>query len=212
MKVSELFEMPQYINKEMPILGDFNLFYSEESIERLFDKVSIFKVGEDEFAVLIKKSRADAVLGKFSFRDNETFGVSVIGKLEFKDTLDLSWINEIHVSAKNVLQVDGVSLNAEVRSGGLGTHFYVALVKYGFVLISDTLQYTGGRKLWDKLARTSKSNSVNVFIVADGEVVMDGDNPLKYNGKNYSEDEIWGPETNNPSNSKKHVLLVLKKG
>lgn len=211
MKLQDLFEMPNYINKEMPVLKtNFRPSYSITTIDREFIIIGKYTISNIEYWVLLKTDKSFAVLGKIGSISDEV-RLLVIAKLDLKPTLDLSWEKEFDIEAQNVIQVDGVEvLDASEKMQGFGSLFYKSLAKYGYVLISDTTQYKGGLELWKKLAKTASKDNLKVHIIQDGEPLMSGSEALNYNGTNYPDEKIWGSASVGPEESLKHVLLVLK--
>lgn len=87
----------------------------------------------------------------------------------------------------------------------------MSLIEFGYVLISYHTQYIGGKKLWEKLAKLSEASHFDVYVIDNGNVVMDGDKPLKYNGKNLADEKIWKAPAKNAKEATRYVLLMLKK-
>lgn len=212
MKLQDLFEMPDFIDKDIEPFPFQHKSYSIEAVERSFEVIKKLKISKNIFWVAIKKNKEIAVLGVLSTRAEDSKPIlKVVAEVEFKSTLDLSWGREFDVDAKHVLQVDGASVLTSHQVSGIGSNLYFALAEAGFVVLSDTTQYRGGRKLWEKLIAFSKASACAVYIIDNGKVVMDNDKPLIYNGSNYSADDIWATKKSSPDGSKRHVLLALKR-
>lgn len=213
MKLADLLEAPDFENKQMPLyLPPGRSFYSFETVEREFDPVATKKIDGVEVWVLIRKDRKFAVVGESAKRpSNKAAGLNLITHIDFKDHLDLSWDKEIHILGKNVLQVDGVETYDVKRSKGFASLLYTSLALYGFVLISDTLHYIGGRELWSSLGRTAGAEGCKIYLVDNGVPVMNGDQPLVFDGSNYPADKIWGDRNLPIEQRKKHVLFVIRK-
>ena len=86
MKIEELFEMPEFIDKEMPVVMSGTMrFYSEDTIKRDFDSIGKVKVNDEEVWSILKKDKSFAVIGILSVRkEDKKIGLNLIGKLEFK--------------------------------------------------------------------------------------------------------------------------------
>ena len=212
MKIEELFEMPEFIDKEMPVVMSGTMrFYSEDTIKRDFDSIGKVKVNDEEVWSILKKDKSFAVIGILSVRkEDKKIGLNLIGKLEFKSKLDLSYDEEI-LTSKNVLQVDVVEVYSKEKANGFGYNLYLSLIEYGFVLISDHTQYIGGRKLWEKLARFS-GDKFDVYVIDNGNVILDDSgSPLKYDGKNITDEKIWKTPAKSAKDSTRYVLLAMKK-
>lgn len=212
MKLSELLsEAPDFINRELPVTDNEirYRFYSDDTIKRDFLILSKTKVGSDTILTIIKKDYSFAVIGERSVRSSDnTPGLRLIGHLDFKPEVQWEyWPKEQYATDERILQVDGVQiLNAE-KLRGFAKLFYESIVDAGFILVSDTTQYIGGRKLWEKLAKSSKHK---VLLVKDGNLIMNNNTPLIYNGTNYPESDIWRDSNTGINDSSRHFLLVLK--
>lgn len=213
MKLQEfLMEMPDFINKEMPIITNGTIrFYSIDTIERDFDLISKTIKNNEEFWTILKKDKSIASIGILSRRkEDNKLGLDLLGILDFKESPDFSFNRLINVNEK-VLQVDSVNIYSD-KFQGFGYLLYSTLVEYGYILVSDHTQYLGGKKLWEKISKLSNSNKYSVFIVNNGEVLLDDNGmPLEYNGSNLNDDEICGDKTSNINDSRRYVLLVMKK-
>ena len=213
MKLRDLFEMPDYIDKQMPVLTNSTVnFISRDTIDRDFDVIS--KQNDDDLIhwVLLKKDKSFAILGELSLRkaDNKE-GVKIIGQIDFKDKPDFAFDRLIDIH-KHVLQVDSVQVHSSDKYKGFGYQLYLAIVMYGYVIVSDHTQYHDGKKIWQKISRMSNSNDYSVYVVNNGNAILDDKGtPKKFDGKNIDNSEIWGPQTNDTAKSKRYVLLVMKK-
>ena len=94
---------PDFGDREMITMKPLTLSYSEETIKREFDIVANFDTGGQKYWVIIKRDRSFAVVGYFGNlpEDKTEFRLIIIAKADFKDALELSFFNEIDVSAKN---------------------------------------------------------------------------------------------------------------
>lgn len=204
---------PDFGDREMPAMTHKINSYSLDTINREFDVVKKFTL-DKEFWVLIKKNRNFAVVGFLNSRNSayDDPGFEIVCHLDFKSDLELSFFNEIDVSAKNALQVDGVEVYDAIKMRGIGSQFYFALAKYGFVIISDNFQYLGGKALWKKIASKADSENCAVYVINEGEPLTDEDGDLiNYDGNNLDDDELWAPIDVPVNDRKKYVLFILKK-
>lgn len=205
---------PDFGDREMITMKPLTLSYSEETIKREFDIVANFDTGGQKYWVIIKRDRSFAVVGYFGNlpEDKTEFRLIIIAKADFKDDLELSFFNEIDVSAKNALQIDGVEVYDTKKMSGIGSRFYFALAKYGFVIISDNFQYLGGKALWKKIASKADSENCSVYVINEGEPLTDRDGDLiNYDGSNLDDDELWATIDVPVNDRKKYVLFILKK-
>jgi hypothetical protein len=209
MKLQDLFEMPLFIDKEFPTLKNSRML-SANTIEDDYDVLWTGKRNEASISVIMKKNKSVAFIGHLVERTDKVICLQLDGGLEFKDRKDFSWMHDIKVEARNALQIDGIQLEESFQKQGLASLLYLEIVRYGYVLISDTTQYRGGRKLWESLAKRQEDQGVKIYVVDNGKVILDDANePLEYDGSNIPADQIWSTSTN-IEDSKKHVLLVLK--
>jgi hypothetical protein len=212
MSVQDLLEAPpDFLNKEMPIISSSTLmFYSETTIKDLFNIIDKKQIQNQMFWVLLRKDKTMAVVGYIGNRkEDNKLGLYITGTVEFKPTLDISYTTNF--DSNSAMQVDGVQVNPLVARGGQGYFLYSALVKAGYVIISDNLQYVGGRKLWNKIVTLGKNDGIIVRVVDNGTIMTDNDgNPIEYNGTNIPDDVIWADPSNDPKESKRFVVLVAK--
>jgi len=214
MKIEDLLEAPpDFIDKEMPVIitGTLN-FYSEDTIEREFDIIGTVKIASETYWTILKKDKSFSVIGLLGKRkEDKKVGIQIIGTVDFKDKPDFSFDRLIKTD-KNVLQVDSVQIQDKNKFRGLGFNLYKSLVDYGYIIVSDHAQYRGGKKLWEKISKLSNAKNYSVYIVNDGKVVTDDKGELiKYDGTNLADDKIWAKPTNKISDSRRYVLLVMKK-
>lgn len=214
MNLQDLLEAPpDFLDKEMPIItisGTLR-FYSEDTIKREFDIIGTGKLANETFWVILKKDRSFAVIGILGKRKEDSkIGIQILGKIDFKENPDFSFNKLIHVN-NNVLQVDSVEIY-DNKFQGLGFNLYQSLVEHGYIIVSDHTQYRGGRKLWEKISKLSNAKKYSVYVVNNGKVTLDvNDKPLRYDGTNLADDKIWAASTNKIADSRRYVLLLMKK-
>ena len=212
MKLETLLEMPDYIKKEMPVINASTVnFYSEDTINREFNIIGKTKSENSEYWTIIKKNKSFAVIGELVVREEDKrVGIKLVGQLDFKDKPDFAFDRLISIP-ESVLQVDSVVVYSN-KFKGMGFNLYLSLVKYGYIIVSDHTQYEGGKKLWEKIARLSSAKEYSVFIVDNGEPRTDSDgNIIEYDGTNLKDDTIWGDVDSKIENSRRYVLLVMKR-
>lgn len=106
------------------------------------------------------------------------------------------------------VQVEGVTTLKHQRSASLATSLYEAVVKQGIILVSDNVQFPGGKALWQRIARHSRH--VSVFLLDPQQRAFwpyDGDR-VKYDGLSIPEEQIWSLA---PDESRKGVVLVAER-
>lgn len=214
MNLQDLLEAPpDFLNKEMPILMTSTInFYSEDTIKREFDIIGTVKVKDETYWTILKKNKSFAVIGQLGKRKEDSkIGIQIIGHLDFKDKPDFSFDKLIDVN-NNVLQVDSIEIYDKNKFRGLGFNLYQSLVEYGYIIVSDHVQYIGGRKLWEKISKLSTAKNYSVYVVNNGKVALDVDGkPLRYDGTNLADDKIWAASTDKIADSRRYVLLLMKK-
>lgn len=201
MKLSNLFEMPTLINKDLPLSQHrFGEFYSIDTIKREFDVVWRQSEKLNSYCVIIAKDHSLAVWGIMT-TDSKREGVEGVEPLtiiDFKDELNIK--SDIKFGSANTLQIDLVQTSKRSRNVGIATELYIKLAQSGFVVVSDNEQWLGGKKLWKKLAQTTShgNGNVKVFLLKNNKMVS-------YTGNNIPDEEIWSED-----NTHKHTLFVLK--
>jgi hypothetical protein len=203
MKVEELFEMPRLEPKELPTVnsGKIRRFNSNETLKVKYNIIA--KFGKN--IVGISKDSSYAFIGEQGTREDNVKGAYVLGTIDFKKPLNISSIEHIEAPEK-VLQVDGVEISKKFQRDGIGYYLYLGLIKAGYVVISDNLQYLGGKAIWKKIAKLAINNNYKVYISDDTELRMKNGQPEVYDGSNIDDAEIWSL-----NNSKVYTVLVAIK-
>ena len=132
---------------------------------------------------------------------------TTVFSLEFKQ---VSTPNKIpkNLDASKIIQVDKVLIDKKYEGYGIASFVYSRLAEIGFIILSDSSQFTDGRKLWEKMAKNAHLNSYKIFVLDDeyGFIEKDGE-PISYDGTNINADVIW---SSGEDYSKYHTLLVMK--
>jgi hypothetical protein len=199
-------EMPQRTQKELADVEDEEPMEPFFSTNEALQKRGYELVGHrGSTEVLITKDRETAIIGNRQKRGQDgAEGIMIYGQLIFKTKLKLG-VDVKDVTDK-VLQVDVVEVARQAKMEGLGTFLYSSLVQAGYSIITDTLHYEGGYKLWKKISRAHKANEV-VYILDHGKLMLDDQGkPIEYDGENVPEDQIWSDDE-----LKKFVLLLYTK-
>lgn len=208
MKLEDLSETPQYVDKELDKKFEIRgVFVSDDTLkvdyDQLYDRDDP-DIGKIE--AFIKKSKSAAIIGLRQKRESDgKNGVRPHCIVEFKNKVNLNGIKHIPGS-QNDLQVSIVTTSENSRRSGFGMLLYLALAKNGFTVVSDNTQYIGGKALWKTLASNMIGSKYKVFVLENGELMMDGDKPIVYDGSNIDEALLWSESVD-----KKYVLFALKK-
>lgn len=108
----------------------------------------------------------------------------------------------------NVAQAEGICVDPVERNKGLATRLYEALVlRCGITLMSDFEQYSGGKMLWQKIAR--ESDQIAVFVLDTEQSAFwpyDGKKVI-YDGGCIPEERIW---SHSPDQQCHGVVLVAE--
>lgn len=201
MNFRELFEMPTFVNRELPVDDVQVSIMSSDTLKREYDMLGEIAVGSDRVVGAIKKNHKSAIIGHLVRRDDGVPSMRVVTTLTFHEQPDLGEIDG------KALQVDTVVSTDEARGGGYGYALYKMLLNAGFMLASDNVQYIGGIELWKKIIRRSARDMHNVYILQNGKLLRDDrGNVVTYDGTNVPDDVIWS--TNKRSEQHYYTLLV----
>lgn len=198
---------PQLEPRELPYLMTKMPFYSNDTLKDEFDILSNQAISaRGKIIIAIKKDKTFAVIGKVARRPKDKkLGMYIYGRLEFKKPIDIgdSVPTLVQNNMKKVLQVDGVEIIKELKRQGYGYLLYFNLIKSGFILISDNVQYLGGQELWKKIAREAKFDKYKVYILDNGIFRKKDNEKVFYDGSNIKESELWSNQY-----EKYHTLFV----
>lgn len=195
MKLSDLvtlLEMPQFVNRELPREEPQQAKMSVDAFEREYDLLTKYDVnydGDEPVTVVVglRKDKTGAISGDL-----------------FKDPQENRWYVHIRVNLTfheepqqseipgPVLQVDTVIAGTGTKSQGQGYNLYKALVDGGYSLLSDNVQYIGGKKLWDKIIRKSVQDGYHVYILKGDKLVRGEDGKaINFDGHNIDPSNVW---------------------
>jgi hypothetical protein len=205
--MSNIFELLQQLNemspqielKELPHFMTKFPFYSETTIKDDFiilEEITNFE--NESLVVAIAKDKSKAIIGKWDIRSHDNKpGISFFGRLLFKDQLDLSKKDLEDIHPENVVQVDEVEVLEKFKRRGYGFLLYFTLIKNGYTIISDNVQYlVGGQALWKKIAKKSKVEDFKVYILDDADFRTNSNGEiLAYDGLNIDDSDLWSPST-----------------
>jgi hypothetical protein len=205
-KLAQLLEMPIIKQTELDV-KPVRPFYSVNTIQRNFDVVYRGRKNDgQEYWCVLRKNLHIASIGLVGQRDDGMHGLDVIGTVEFKPSTMLSGRKEFDIPS-NVLQVGLVEIGPRRQSQGWGMRLYTALADVGYTIISDNTQYIGGQALWKRIASATLHNHYKVYIIKDGEPLVDEKGELvTYDGSNIDDARLWS--TNSDT---KYTLFALRK-
>lgn len=202
MKFNQLFEMPTFINKELPIDDVPVEIMSVDTLDREYDLLSSIDVNGGKAVGAIKKNHKSAIIGRVVQREDGKKAIRLAATLTFHETPSLGEVKG------NVLQVDTIVAHDELRGAGFGYTLYKMLLNAGFILASDNVQYIGGQQLWRKIIRNAIHDGHHVRVLVDGKLYRDENGQVVvYDGKNIPDDVIWSE--NKKSVQHYNTLLVV---
>lgn len=209
MKLEDLKEAPQYVDKELDKKFETSVvFASDDALKSDYDE--LLKIhdpnGDEDLEAYIRKSKSAAIIGHREVRQSDgKHGLRPYTRVEFKKTPNLDGIRYIS-SNDDVLQVSIVTTSEQNRKLGFGMLLYLALAKNGFTIVSDNTQYVGGKELWKSIASKVVGSRYKIFVLENGDLMMDGDEPVVYDGSNIDDALLWSENSD-----KKYTLFALKK-
>lgn len=189
--------------------------YSPATLLREYEPIGLTSLAERAVNIYLHREKHHAAAVYAEPEDvNGQMRHVVIGKVDLKSRRSedenetiLAVIGYFESSRIEPLQVEGVIVSKRERGATLATAMYHALINAGITLVSDNLQYPGGKALWAKVAR---EHIFDVFVF-DAEQRLfwpyDGQR-VRYDGQSIPEEQIWSLA---PNESRKGVVLVAEK-
>lgn len=175
--------------------GDYPYNYESREITKtvidlkwkLVDTVTI-----KEITYQIRNLSLDYVIGSWEGDAFVTYG-------------ELSLRNE-KINGKTYKAVDLVQVKETLHGRNLGTILYKSIVNVqGIELISDSIQYFGARKLWERL---SKETDVTVDILGVSTNMITPNVVIDKGSNNFADKRIWHFNKNNQI--AKNIRLILR--
>ncbi|NIF24255.1 hypothetical protein [Candidatus Pantoea multigeneris] len=184
--------------------------YSPETVARNFDIVEEFSIGDVNYwtllhkeSVLIAVAEATTSMINHDDRHRVVASLSLVRHEGFSGLGVKSFWQE-----KDLLQVEGVVVEEDVRNYGLATRLYEYLViQRKIVLMSDDLHYRGGKALWQHIAKKSQHIAVYVLDSASGKFYPYDGSRVRYDGVSIDEQEIW---SQHPDLSCQEMVLIAE--
>lgn len=205
-----LVETPYHHDGVMKTRGSTPTFTSDSSISRMYEPLIEFDA-KQEMVRFFKLKATDKVIGVVRRKKPDTKEDSneIIFTLRFKHKHTLIK-TPTELKGKKILQVDKVFTDEDFRGEGFASLVYITLAQKGFIVISDSSQFTDGKMLWKKMAREAHAKDYNVFILDDeyGFVKGEDGKVMKYDSKNIDDAKIW---TKGQDFAGEHILLVMTK-
>lgn len=184
-----LLESPH--DEEAPIVftKTWDTYTSDEAIERDYDE--IFSIDDVKIYEYKDKWRSHHFRGYV--KDINPLTKEQSNRLVFD--LQTKQTNfHVFLHLKNPLFVSRVDIDPTYEGKSIPTKVYSYLAKKGITVVSDNVQYTGGKRLWKKVSREAASRGLNVYIYDEKarDLMRDPDGkPISYNGSNIDHAAIW---------------------
>ena len=207
MNIRDLFEMPELRNwtqDQLEWIKDSTTSMSFKAVDRLYDSLDeiVLKQGIPIFIFLNKaKHNCVAFIKEKNIKTNEIEFI-MISSVTFYFPKPASNIPNLI----NPLQVKQVWTEPRFENQGIASFMYALLVRCGYTVISDKVQYLGGKELWKKMAKEAHLNDYTITIYnEDAGYIKDQQGyVLQYNASNIDDSIIWKPT----SIGQKAVLIL----
>lgn len=124
---------------------------------------------------------------------NNDLRMHVIVKLEIKSVPSID-VYPDDINPRNIVQVDGVEVDHNMRSYGMTSMLYISLAQAGRTVLSDTHQFADGKELWMKISAESRFSEyiVRVLNGKTGEYFKDNSGEvITYDASNIDSSLIW---------------------
>ncbi|WP_245000860.1 hypothetical protein [Dickeya dadantii] len=210
-----------------PVLNDSGSFdmailpmsYSPATMAREYRKIGETGVNGRAVDIYIHRDRhhAVAIYGEPDDVDGDLRHV-VVAKIDLKSRNSddetetilavIGYYENLQPVNTHPAQVEGVIVAKRERNANVASAMYKALINDGIVLVSDNLQFPGGKALWARMAR--KEMGIDVFVFDSERRAFwpyDGER-IRYDGRSIPESDIWSLA---PNESRKGVVLVAER-
>ena len=211
MKTAEILSETPYVHDgeyEAPAGMDKKTYHSDGALARQYSHLG-FEVFDAERVDFYLQDDLRLV-GVIKDKKEKTQEMSnlIIFSLRFKTHKTIINYPE-EVLEDKVLQVDSVYTRPEFRTFGIASYVYALLVEKGFIVVSDTSQFTDGKQLWKKISREAKFNDYVIHIIDDenGFIKDKSGKVIAYDSSNIDDAKIW---TSGMNFDGEHILLMMK--
>lgn len=136
------------------------------------------------------------------------FALAIISIVYFKTPLIKILPDDM--KGKSILQVERVATNREYERLGIASLIYASLVKQGYAILSDNVQYLGGMELWKRMARLAglPNYVVHIYNIKNNQYIMNSNNqPIAYDASNIDDAKIWSMGVDFTG---KDIILIAK--
>ena len=118
-------------------------------------------------------------------------------------------LSNIPSNLKNPLQIQRMYTDEDFETQGMASYLLATLTRFGNTIISDEIEYLGGKELWKKMAKAAqlKDYRIRIFNTEDQSYLSnEAGDIIEYNGENIDESIIW----KEGSIGKKMLLFLLE--
>jgi len=187
-------------------------FVSDSTLSRGYSKIGelIGETGEQIDIHFLKQgfSVIGVVKSKKQIGLKEEDSNRVIFFLRFKQSPTIVYYPE-GIPKDKVKQVDSAYVSSVYRGFGIASYVYARMISLGYIVVSDSAQFTDGKELWKKMARQVHAMNYKIHIIDDENGFMkdDQNTVIVYDGSNIDDAKIW---SGGMDMSGQHILLMLK--
>ena len=201
MKARELltFESPYDLGSAPPSFKQDVMEISDSTLQREFLHLGDLDLDERAFSFWLRKTEAVAYVTVGPVERNGRRYHQVVTEVWFE--------NRYVLDVPRQLQVRKTNTNKNYTGLGLAMAMYIVLARYGYSVVSDYEQFTGGINLWKKISRESKDRKYVVKVWNDRVedwVRGSSGKPLHFDSTNIDDSVIWNLEKSEPTS-----VLVL---
>ncbi len=192
----------------MPRLPFKHTFISDDALARLYTVLGTVQAHDQEVSIHLLKTKTSVIGTVTSAADRDGLPSNrCVFSLMFKDAHTLIR-PPTGIDEAKILQVDRVSVDSDLENIGIASFAYSALAKLGYVVLSDSTQFSDGKRLWKRMAAKAHLRDYKVFVLDDlfGFKRDRNGRPIEYDGRNIDEADIW---SRGQDYSKYHVLLMM---
>lgn len=202
-----LSEMPTDLNKDAPFAFSIDGSYiSNSSLSRDFNFLGSLELDSIEFKFWISKRINRSLITTVATEKNSDT-VDSTDNLKNLIACDAAFNLQPIGDLDNSIQIDTVSTNSRYTGRNLAMIMYVILARYGYSVVSDFAQYSGGVGLWKTIARQSGNRKyvVRVWNIKSASWLTDKQGKVvSFDLTNVPNDKVW-----NKAGQPTQTLLVL---
>jgi hypothetical protein len=184
-------ELKDWTKDQTEWIKDSDTYMSFKAVKRLYDPLGeiIVRSGVPIFIFRNKKNLNCRAFIKQRKQITKELAFYEIMYLGFYPSV----VSKIPKNIINPLQVQRVYTISEFEHDGIASYVYALLVRDGYTIISDKVQYLGDKELWKKMAREANLLDYSIYIHNDdtGYIKDQTGNILKYDASNIDDSIIW---------------------